>query len=92
MQKRSRQTAKQGGSTPRRASKPRGESALGKLARVVDAAMKDADAARKSAFDPQFKRELDKDRRTALSRFRTVQHALEDRERLARTKSPKPKS
>ncbi|TMD57730.1 MAG: hypothetical protein E6I87_14340 [Chloroflexi bacterium] len=92
MQKRSRQTAKQSGSKPRRATKPRGESTLGKLARVVDAAMKDADAARKSAFDPQFKRELGKDRRTTLSRFRTVQHALEDRERIAKAKSPKPKT
>ena len=45
-----------------------------------------------SAFDPQFKRELGKDRRTTLSRFRTVQHALEDRERIAKAKSPKPKT
>jgi hypothetical protein len=68
----------------------RGEGRVRKLARVVDAALKDADAARKHAFDPEFKKELGKDRRSTLSRFRTVQHALADRERIEKEKGSKP--
>ena len=92
MQKRSRAGSRpKSDPKPRGASKPRGEGTVRKLARVVDAAFKDADAARKSAFDPQFKRDLGKDRRATLSKFRTVQHALADRERIEKSKERKPK-
>lgn len=89
MQKRSRDRAKQAGSKSSSA-KPRGEGRVRKIARVVDAALKDAEAARKHAFDPDFKRGLGKDRRSTLSRFRTVQQALADRERIEKEKRSKP--
>lgn len=53
-----------------------------KIARIVDAAYKDADLARSKASDPAFRREVNKDRRTSLSSFKTVKHALRDRERM----------
>jgi hypothetical protein len=89
MQKRSGNRGKR--STSKAQGKPRGEGPVRKLARVVDAALKDADAARKNAFDPEFKRGLGADRRSTLSRFRTVQHALADRERIEKAKQPKAK-
>jgi len=52
---------------------------LHKAASVLNAAMKDADLARKTAHDPAFQREIQADRRAALSRYKTVQHALRDR-------------
>lgn len=59
---------------------------LRRLAGVIDAAMKDADLARKNASDPGFQKAVRKDRRGTLSSFRTVQQALEDRERMAKAK------
>lgn len=50
-----------------------------RAASVLNAAMKDADLARKTAHDPAFRREVQADRRGALSRYKTVQHALRDR-------------
>lgn len=54
-----------------------------KIARIVDAAYKDADLARKTWHSPEFRKAVTKDRRTALSEFTTVKHALRDRERIA---------
>lgn len=67
-----------------------------KIARIVDAAYKDADLARMKASDPEFRREVTKDRRSTLSSFKTVKHALADRERIekktaAARKAPKKK-
>lgn len=50
-----------------------------KAASILNAAMKDADLARKTVHDPAFQREVQADRRGALSRYKTVQHALRDR-------------
>jgi hypothetical protein len=57
-----------------------------KIAKVVDAAMKDAARARSQATDPQFRENVQKDRRAELSKFKTVQHALADREKAERTR------
>lgn len=53
-----------------------------KIARIVRAAATDADIARRTAHSPQFRKAVTKDRRSALSEFTTVKHALKDRERL----------
>lgn len=53
--------------------------------RTIDAALRDAHRARHAHSDPGFDRELQKDRRTTLRRFDTVEHALQDRERLEKT-------
>ncbi len=60
-----------------------------KIARVIDAAAKDADLARKMSTDPQFRKKVQADRRGALSSFRTVRDALRDREKIERAKAKK---
>lgn len=61
-----------------------------KIARIVRAATADADIARGTAHSPQFRKAVTKDRRSALSAFTTVKHALKDRERIqARTPDSK---
>ena len=55
-----------------------------KIARIIDAAGKDADRARRTGTTPEFRKAVTKDRRAALSEFTTVKHALRDRERLER--------
>ena len=60
-----------------------------RIARTIDAAMKDADRARKVALDPAFQKAVQKDRRSALSSFETVRQALADRERIERAKKKK---
>ena len=72
------------GSSPR-ADSTKG-SAVGRIASAIVAAGRDADLARRSASDPAFRREVRADRRGTLSRFRTVQQALEDRERIVKQK------
>ena len=64
---------------------------LRKIARIVNAAYKDADQARKTSQSPEFRKAVTKDRRGALSEFRTVKHALADRERIAKKGSGKAK-
>ena len=91
MQKPSRKPAKAKAAKKQASSKPRGEGRARKIARVVDAALKDADAARKDAFDPRFRQGLGADRRSALSRFKTVQQALADRERIEKERLQKEK-
>jgi len=64
-------------------------SALGRIVRAIDAAGRDADLARRSASDPEFRRGVREDRRRTLSSFQTVKHALADRERIQRQRAKK---
>jgi hypothetical protein len=57
-----------------------------KIAKIVDAAMRDASRARSTATDPQFRENVQKDRRGELSKYKTVQHALADREKIEKTR------
>jgi hypothetical protein len=61
-----------------------------KVARIVDAAMRDG--ARARATDPAFRENVQKDRRGELSKFKTVQHALADRARIQKSTASKAKS
>ena len=63
---------------------------LKRVAKIVDAAMRDA--ARAQATDPAFRENQQKDRRGELSKFKTVQHALADRERIVKSKTRKAKT
>jgi hypothetical protein len=63
---------------------------LKRVAKIVDAAMRDA--ARAQATDPAFRENQQKDRRGELSKFKTVQHALADRERIEKSKTTKAKT
>ncbi len=63
---------------------------LKKVARIVDAAMRDA--ARAQATDPAFRENQQIDRRGELSKFKTVQHALADRERIEKSRATKAKA
>ncbi len=65
---------------------------LKKIARIVTAASSDADRARKNYADPAFRKKVRTDRRGALSSFSTVQHALEDREKIEKRKRKKARS
>jgi hypothetical protein len=60
---------------------------LKKVAKIVDAAMRDGARARSQATDPAFRENVQKDRRGELSKFQTVQHALADRERIEKGKA-----
>lgn len=62
-----------------------------KFARIVGAALRDADLARKTSTDPKWRREQMQDRRGTLRRFETVEHALQDRERSKTKPKPTPK-
>lgn len=52
-----------------------------KLAKIVGAAFRDADRARKSSTDPKWRKQQIADRRGTLRKFETVEHALQDREK-----------
>ena len=60
---------------------------LKRVAKIFDAAMRDGARARSSATDPAFRENVQKDRRGELSKFKTVQHALADRERIEKGKA-----
>ncbi|MGH2379040.1 MAG: hypothetical protein ACRDGT_11255 [Candidatus Limnocylindria bacterium] len=60
---------------------------IGKIARMVNAAYKDADQARKTSQSPEFRKAVAKDRRGTLGEFRTVKHALRDRAEIARKRA-----
>lgn len=62
-----------------------------KIAKTVRAAFRDAGEARHAATDPKFRSDLQKDRRATLRKFKTVEHALEDREKIEKTKAAKAK-
>ena len=61
-------------------------SAIGRIARAIDAAGRDADLARRRASDPAFRRGVRDDRRETLSEFTTVKHALADREKIEKSR------
>ena len=63
---------------------------LKNVAKIVDAAMRDA--ARAQATDPAFRENQQLDRRGELSKFKTVQHALADRERIEKSRATKAKA
>lgn len=53
-----------------------------KIARTVNAAFKDADHARKAYGSAEFRKGVKQDRPGTLGEFRTVKHALKDREAI----------
>ena len=59
-----------------------------KLAKIVGAAFRDADRARKTSADPNWRKAQMQDRRATLRKFETVEHALQDREK-PKTKTTK---
>jgi hypothetical protein len=61
-------------------------NAIGRIVDAIGAAGRDADLARRSTSDPAFRKGVQSDRRETLSRFRTVKHALADRERIEKAK------
>jgi hypothetical protein len=65
---------------------------LKKVAKIVDAAMRDGARARSQATDPAFRENVQKDRRRELSKFKTVQHALADRERIEKGRATRAKT
>jgi len=65
---------------------------LKRVAKIVDAAMRDGARARSQATDPAFREGLQTDRRRELSKFKTVQHALADRERIEKSKASRAKT
>jgi hypothetical protein len=60
---------------------------LKRVAKIVDAAMRDGARARSQSSDPAFRKRVQSDRRGELSKFKTVQHALADRERIEKGKA-----
>lgn len=65
---------------------------LKRVAKIVDAAMRDGARARSQSTDPAFREGVQSDRRGELSKFKTVQHALADRERAEKSKAAKAKA
>ncbi len=65
---------------------------LKRVAKIVDAAIRDGARARSQAADPAFRENVQKDRRGELSKFQTVQHALADRERIEKGRAAKAKA
>ncbi|HEY6203976.1 MAG TPA: hypothetical protein VI056_13165 [Candidatus Limnocylindria bacterium] len=63
-----------------------------RVAKIVDAAMRDATRARSQSTDPSFRENVQKDRRGELSKFKTVQHALADRERIEKGRATRAKT
>jgi hypothetical protein len=65
---------------------------LKRFAEIVDTSSKDASRARKVSRSPKMQQEISEDRRKGLSRnFKTVRHAIADRDRLATQKAKKAK-
>jgi len=62
------------------------------VAKIVDAALRDGARARSQATDPVFRDNVQKDRRAELSKFKTVQHALADRERIEKAQATRAKT
>jgi hypothetical protein len=63
-----------------------------RVAKIVDAAMRDSARARQQVTDPQFRENVQKDRRGELSKFQTVKDALADRERIEKAKVARAKA
>ena len=62
---------------------------LKKLAKIIVESSRDTARARNSVSDPDFLEGVRTDRRRTLSKFETVQHALADREQIAKAKATK---
>lgn len=63
-----------------------------KIARIVGAAMRDADRARKTSADPKWRRDQMTDRGGTLRKFETVEHTIQERDApttKAKTKAKK---
>ena len=60
-----------------------------KIARTIDAALKDASRAREAHTSTAFRKDVQKDRRGTLRKFDTVEHALADREKIEKSKAAK---
>ena len=58
-----------------------------KIAKIVGAAMRDADLARKTSTDPKWRKAQQQDRRGTLRKFETVEHALQDRAKGAHSRA-----
>lgn len=64
---------------------------LRRIAKTIDAALRDASRAREAHSSPQFRKDVQKDRRGTLRKFDTVEHAIQERERIEKTKGSKAK-
>jgi len=62
-----------------------------KTLRTIDAAFRDGSRARDAHTSPQFRQDVQRDRRSTLRRFDTVEHALEDRAKIEKSKGAKAK-
>ena len=62
-----------------------------KIVRTIDAALRDAGRARDAHTSPQFRKDVQADRRGTLRKFETVEHALEDRAKIEKAKAKKAK-
>ena len=60
-----------------------------KIAKTVDAALRDAGRARDAHTSPEFRKDVQKDRRGTLRKFDTVEDALRDREKIEKAKAAK---
>ncbi len=58
-----------------------------KIVRTLDAAFRDGARARQVHSTPQFRRDVQADRRGTLRKFETVEHALQDRARIEKAKA-----
>ena len=65
------------------------EHPIGRIAKTIDAAFRDAGKARDAHTSPQFRKDIQKDRRETLRKFDTVEHALEDRAKIEKAKAAK---
>ncbi|HYV22132.1 MAG TPA: hypothetical protein VEN31_05720 [Candidatus Bathyarchaeia archaeon] len=72
--------------TEKKKKKSGKRSAIGGIARAIEAAGRDADLARRRSTDPAFRRGIRDDRRDTLSEFTTVKHALADRDKIEKSK------
>jgi hypothetical protein len=63
-----------------------------RVAKIVDAAMRDGARARSQSTDPAFRERIQSDRRGELSKFKTVLHSLADRERIEKSRAAKAKT
>lgn len=61
-----------------------------KIVKTIDAAFRDGARARRVQPTAQFRKDVQKDRRGTLRKFETVEHALEDRAKIEKSRTAKP--
>ncbi len=61
-----------------------------KIVKTIDAAFRDGARARQVHSTAQFRKDVQKDRRGTLRKFDTVEHALQDREQIEKSRGAKP--